>query len=630
MGVRRRVLTAVLAVIVLAAVVSAVSGVALAHVLRLDWANDPDTGQPRRNLRIFCGAGASEQWQAWLREAIKNWAGCGWTFEFVDKPEDADVIFTVGKIAEPGVLGDYTFILCPWCGRSMVKGTLRINSEKPWGTSGDANYDPVKVLKHELGHAMCLDHSADGNVMPPEYGAGDHKPTPNADDKKEATDSAAREAWEAPLPEPPPDGRQRAIAGDCSLTFDPEGLDISLADLTLVPLGGPILPLPLGVPDGFERVIAAAGVFPIDVAFAHPADLALKLDPAVISGLGLTGDLHAHPLPPVDPAGVVAVRYVEDADVAGGGRWVEAPVGCAVDLVGGTVVLSIIQGGLYGVAAPAVEQEQAAYQQPFSDLPAGAVGSSLVELRALGVYIGYPDGTAGPDRNLTRLEFFTIAVRLAGGEAEAKKLEDQRPDFADDIPIWGWGYANAAVALDLVRGYPDHTFRPQNNVNGNEATAVLLRLLGGNEDALASEKPWPEGYHETAAGLKMLEGLRALLGGDLANWWGSAVSRGEMAVLTCDAAWAELRHDAAGAVVPAPSFLEGQGWWRRAVTVATMTADGRRWVLRNVVSLPGEEFVVRVDVAEVVYRGADRPAAGPAGGAALTAMGCGRTVRAVY
>jgi len=628
-GVRRRVLTAVLAVIVLAAVVS---GIALAHVIESwEWADDPSTGQPRRNLRIFCGAGTNEQWQAWLREAIANWEGedTGWTFEIVDEQADADVTLTVGEIAKPNVLGQYAPRFCPGCGR-MVGGTLTMDSEWPWGTSGDANYDPVKILKHELGHAMCLDHSAAGNVMPPEFGAGDHNATPNADDHQEATDSAARGAREATPPEPQPDGRQRATVGDCSLTVDPTGLDISLAYLTLVPLGGPLLPLPLEVPDGFERVIAAAGVFPIDVAFAHPADLALKLDPAVISGLGLTGDLHAHPLPPVDPAGVVAVRYVEDADVAGGGRWVEAPVGCAVDLVGGTVVLSIIQGGLYGVAAPAVEQEQAAYQQPFSDLPAGAVGSSLVELRALGVYIGYPDGTAGPDRNLTRLEFFTIAVRLAGGEAEAKKLEDQRPDFADDIPIWGWGYANAAVALDLVRGYPDHTFRPQNNVNGNEATAVLLRLLGGNEDALASEKPWPEGYRETAAGLKMLEGLRALLGGDLSNWWGSAVSRGEMAVLTCDAAWAELRHDAAGAVVPAPSFLEGQGWWRRAVTVATMTADGRRWVLRNVVSLPGEEFVVRVDVAEVVYRGADRPAAGPAGGAALTAMGCGRTVRAVY
>ncbi len=173
----------------------------------------------------------------------------------------------------------------------VIGATITANSTQNWGTTGDDTVDPVKMLKHELGYTMRLTHSELGNLMEEAMGEGDHDRAPNR-------------------PEP----EKRVEAGKTNLTLGPAGLAVATVDhdawaahgapLAIYPLEGIMLPDPLAVPEGLERVLVAAGVFPLEADFTLPAELSLTWEEGAVSGLAMVGELHGALLPPVDPAGM--------------------------------------------------------------------------------------------------------------------------------------------------------------------------------------------------------------------------------------------------------------------------------------------------------------------------------------
>jgi len=443
-----------------------------------------------------------------------------------------------------------------------------------WGRTGAWALDPIRCAMHELGHAMRLAHSPAGNVMKATVACGDHDSTINRDDAQEAKDAAE-------TPEAEPDvqkaqGEAHVTAGNAALSM--KETDFSAVPtaygvgLNLLPMPDALLPDPLAVPADQERVLAAAGIFPVAAAFAGPATLTLTITPCLINGWALTGDLHHDLLPPVDMSRMVAVRWVEavggGTGTGGGtgaslgdGLWDAAGIPASFDAQSGKATLTVTGGGIYGIAAPMLARAPVRPLPAFTDLgptQSPLVRDALTELKAMDIYRGYPDRSAGPGRNLTRLEFFTLAVRVAGGEAAAAALAGKRPPFTDTIPAWGWGYVNEALALGLTTGYPDGTFRSQQDVTGNECLAVLVRLLGAAENALARKTPWPQGYTDVAGELGILDDF-ACLGDDcpLAKL-GGAMTRGDMAVLTRSAMWTVKRHDDAG------RSSRGRAWHRGA------------------------------------------------------------------
>jgi hypothetical protein len=67
-------------------------------------------------------------------------------------------------------------------------------------------------------------------------------------------------------------------------------------------------------------------------------------------------------------------------------------------------------------------------------------------LRQIGLYRGYDDGTLGLDRNITRAEFATLAVRLEGLEDLQGRYRGET--IFKDMPAnhWASGYVNIAVS----------------------------------------------------------------------------------------------------------------------------------------------------------------------------------------
>lgn len=93
---------------------------------------------------------------------------------------------------------------------------------------------------------------------------------------------------------------------------------------------------------------------------------------------------------------------------------------------------------------------------------------------------GYPDGTFKPDNNITRAEFMTIANNAFG---YTEKADIDYSDVAD-----GSWYADAvaiAKAAGYITGYPGGTMKPNAPITRQEAAVIIAKIneLGTDEAA---------------------------------------------------------------------------------------------------------------------------------------------------
>ncbi len=91
-----------------------------------------------------------------------------------------------------------------------------------------------------------------------------------------------------------------------------------------------------------------------------------------------------------------------------------------------------------------------------------------------GIVEGYPDGTFKPDNNLTRAELMKILVLGAGYDPDANQYNNCFPDVGDE---WFARYICFAKEQGWVEGYEDGTFKPGNNVLKVEAIKMLLEIF---------------------------------------------------------------------------------------------------------------------------------------------------------
>lgn len=104
--------------------------------------------------------------------------------------------------------------------------------------------------------------------------------------------------------------------------------------------------------------------------------------------------------------------------------------------------------------------------------------SAIGKLMSVGVIEGFPDGTVRPDGLITRAEFSKIAVVAMGLEEAAASVMGPTPFTDTVDGAWYSGYVNVAASNGLILGYPDGTFGPNRNLTNNEAITILVRLLG--------------------------------------------------------------------------------------------------------------------------------------------------------
>ena len=120
---------------------------------------------------------------------------------------------------------------------------------------------------------------------------------------------------------------------------------------------------------------------------------------------------------------------------------------------------------------------------PFSDVPAGHWAYDAVnKLAAEGVVDGYPDGTYGGDKLMTRYEMAQIVAKAMAKGANVDKLA---AEFADELDSLGVRVANLEKKADNVKITGQIRASYRSNDNGADSGRLRTRLfLNGqiNED----------------------------------------------------------------------------------------------------------------------------------------------------
>ena len=109
----------------------------------------------------------------------------------------------------------------------------------------------------------------------------------------------------------------------------------------------------------------------------------------------------------------------------------------------------------------------------FSDVNAGWYAQAISYLASRDIVRGYPDGTFRPNASITRAELTAMMSRFWD------LYENGTHSFTDVSGThWAIMYINNAVNRGWILGYEDGTFRPDNSTTRAEAVTLLNRVLG--------------------------------------------------------------------------------------------------------------------------------------------------------
>ncbi len=111
-------------------------------------------------------------------------------------------------------------------------------------------------------------------------------------------------------------------------------------------------------------------------------------------------------------------------------------------------------------------------------------------LYELEIMEGFEDGDFKPEDTLTRAEATAIMVRLIGLENDAEQGETAFCDVPQTH--WASGYVNVAHANGIIHGIDENTFDPEGLVTYHQFVKMLVCLLG-YESAAQANGGWNDG-----------------------------------------------------------------------------------------------------------------------------------------
>jgi len=121
-----------------------------------------------------------------------------------------------------------------------------------------------------------------------------------------------------------------------------------------------------------------------------------------------------------------------------------------------------------------------------------------------GIISGYSDGTYKPDKTINRAEFTKIVIGAKFDEATINGCIEQNVSpqmntiFFPDVVRSDWfaPYICVAKMNNIIKGYSDGTFKPNNEINFSEAAKIISVTFGLQE---VTADPWYKPYVENLA-----------------------------------------------------------------------------------------------------------------------------------
>jgi hypothetical protein len=186
---------------------------------------------------------------------------------------------------------------------------------------------------------------------------------------------------------------------------------------------------------------------------------------------------------------------VEDVDI-------ESPENGTPGGAADTVYAPFINGFPDGTVQPDGELTRAQYAQIlynlYSDGSKGGVAAytdigslhwayeAIAFCQDTGFMIGYPDGSFGPEKLLTRAELCTAVTRI-----KKLALSPNHP-FSDVDGHWAVEYIGGMYTEKFISGYPDGTFKPDNMITRAEAVTITCKSEGRNQSLFDTDKTFSD------------------------------------------------------------------------------------------------------------------------------------------
>lgn len=115
----------------------------------------------------------------------------------------------------------------------------------------------------------------------------------------------------------------------------------------------------------------------------------------------------------------------------------------------------------------------------FSDTKGHWARPQIDHLYSRSIINGYPDGYYRPQGFISRQEFTVILVNAIHKETEARQLQKGQASFTDTVSAWGKGYIELALELNIAAGEGQGKFNPDSQISREEAVTMLVNCLGG-------------------------------------------------------------------------------------------------------------------------------------------------------
>lgn len=167
-----------------------------------------------------------------------------------------------------------------------------------------------------------------------------------------------------------------------------------------------------------------------------------------------------------------------------------------------------------------------------SDIKGHWAEKQITNWTSRGLIKGYGDGTFRPDNSITRAEFMTLVNSAYG-------FKDQIEIAFTDVNTTHWFYNQVAVAIraGYIKGYSDHTMRPNQKISREEVAVIVSRLIGLEQTNPTGNTVFSDAHEASVWAIESIEGivLKGIMQGykDQTFRPGTLITRAE-AIVTLD------------------------------------------------------------------------------------------------
>nr|WP_312576577.1 S-layer homology domain-containing protein [Sedimentibacter sp.] len=139
----------------------------------------------------------------------------------------------------------------------------------------------------------------------------------------------------------------------------------------------------------------------------------------------------------------------------------------------------------------------------FEDIADTDYAEAINALVALGIVTGYEDGTYRPEKTVTRAEMAKLLVEISGF---GDLVAGSKSNFSDTQGHWADSWIALAAGKNIVIGTGDGKFTPDRAVSYDEAITMIVRALGYTDSCNEIKNmTWPTNFKVKAAELGLTD-----------------------------------------------------------------------------------------------------------------------------